>query len=212
MNMNIIFAGNVKLTWLGSYSCTAVYPTVLCIDLLIGRIATQVLNNKRAQCIFVLGVVAEWSKVLIPVPCPIMVWSTLALGTYQLKFISWVFHAIFSFIHFISLYTLGGLCAFRKKRLPYNMYLFNLWIANHILIKIYCTITWLALRTNNQRWLFCCSQHKYTKQCYEIQCFKFRIYIPGWEQSSVKYARLKIPSPWNMAYYQQYIVTELLIK
>ncbi len=69
MNMNIIFAGNVKLTWLGSYSCTAVYPTVLCIDLLIGRIATQVLNNKRAQCIFVLGVVAEWSKVLIPVPC-----------------------------------------------------------------------------------------------------------------------------------------------
>ncbi len=27
------------------------------------------------------GVVAEWSKVLIPVPWPLMVWSTLALGT-----------------------------------------------------------------------------------------------------------------------------------
>ncbi len=41
-------------------------------------------------------------------------------------------HDIFSFVHFISLYTLGGLRAFRKP-LPY-MYLFNLWIANHILI------------------------------------------------------------------------------
>ncbi len=86
-----------------------------------------------------LGVVAEWSKVLTAVPWPFMVWSTLALGTYQLRFVSWVFHVIFSFIHFISLYTLGGLRAFWKP-LPYNMYLFNLRIANHIVIKI--TITW----------------------------------------------------------------------
>ncbi len=35
----------------------------------------------------------------------------------------------------MSLYTMGGLRAFRKP-LPYNMYLFNLRIANHILIKI----------------------------------------------------------------------------
>ncbi len=28
-----------------------------------------------------LGVVAKWSKVHIPVPWPLMVWSTLALGT-----------------------------------------------------------------------------------------------------------------------------------
>ncbi len=84
----------------------------------------------------VLSVVDECSKVLSAVPWPLMVWSTLALGTYQLTFVSWVFHVIFSFVHFISLYTLGGLRAFRKP-LPYNMYLFNLWIANHILIKIF---------------------------------------------------------------------------
>ncbi len=47
-----------------------------------------------------LGVVAEWSKVLIAVPWPLMVWSTLALGTYQLRFVSWVFHVIFSFCTF----------------------------------------------------------------------------------------------------------------
>ncbi len=58
---------------------------------------------------------------------------TTALGTYQLRLVSWVFHVIFSFVHFISLYTLGGLRAFRNP-LPYNMYLFNLSIANHILI------------------------------------------------------------------------------
>ncbi len=85
---------------------------------------------------FALGVVAKWSKVLTAVPWPIMVWSTLTLGTYQLRFIPWVFHVIFSFVHFISLYTLGGMCAFRKP-LPYNMCLFNLWIANRILIKIF---------------------------------------------------------------------------
>ncbi len=79
------------------------------------------------------GVVAEWSKVLTAVPLPFMGSPTLALGTYYLRFISWVFHVIFSFVHFISLYTLGGLCAFRKP-LPYNMYVFNLRIANHILI------------------------------------------------------------------------------
>ncbi len=45
-------------------------------------------------------------------------------------------HVIFSFVHFIALYTLGGMHAFRKP-LPYNMYLFNLRIANHILIKIF---------------------------------------------------------------------------
>ncbi len=61
-----------------------------------------------------LGVVAEWSKVLTEGPWPFMVWSTLALGTYQLRFVSRVFHVIFSFVHFISLYTLGGLRAFRK--------------------------------------------------------------------------------------------------
>ncbi len=53
---------------------------------------------------------------------------------YQLWLVSWVFHVIFSsFVHFISLYTVGGLGAFRKP-LPYNMYLFNLRIANHTLI------------------------------------------------------------------------------
>ncbi len=30
-----------------------------------------------------------------------MVWSTLALDTYQLRFVSWVFHVIFSFVYFI---------------------------------------------------------------------------------------------------------------
>ncbi len=81
-----------------------------------------------------IGVAVEWSKGLTAVPWQFMVWSTLALCTYQLSFISWVFHVNFSFVHFISLYTLGGLHAFRKP-LPYKMYLFNLRIANHILIK-----------------------------------------------------------------------------
>ncbi len=84
---------------------------------------------------FALGEVAEWSKVLTAFPWPLMVWSTLDLGTCQLRFVSWVFHVIFSFVYFISLYTFDGLHAFRKP-LPYNMYLFNLRIANHILIKI----------------------------------------------------------------------------
>ncbi len=82
-----------------------------------------------------LSVVAEWSKVLTVVPWILMVWFTLPLDTYQLRFVSWVFHVIFLFVHFISLYTLSDLRAFRKL-LPYNMYLSNLRIANHILIKI----------------------------------------------------------------------------
>ncbi len=81
-----------------------------------------------------LGAVAKWSKVLTAVLWLLMMWSTFALGTYQLRFVSWVFHVIFSFVHFISLDTLIGLHAFRKP-LPYDMYLFNFRIANHILIK-----------------------------------------------------------------------------
>ncbi len=76
-----------------------------------------------------LGVVAEWSKVLTAVPWPFMV----CLGHISAQ-VHILFHVIFSFVHFISLYTLGGLHAFRKP-LPYNIYLFNLRIANHILIK-----------------------------------------------------------------------------
>ncbi len=83
-----------------------------------------------------LGMVAKWSNVLTAVPWPLMVWSTLALSAYQLRFISWVFHVIFSFVHFISLYTLGGLCAFRKP-LPYNMYLCNRQMADHIIKDIF---------------------------------------------------------------------------
>ncbi len=99
-----------------------------------------------------LGVVTEWPKVLTAVPWPLMVWSTLALGTYQLRFVSWVFHVIFSFVHFISLYTLGGLRAFRKP-LPYNMYLLNLRIANHILIKIFY-FTWTVFNYGPvMRWI-----------------------------------------------------------
>ncbi len=110
---------------------------------------------------FVLSVLTGWSKVVTAVPWLLIVWSTLALGTYLLRFISWEFHVIFSFVHFISLYTLGGLHAFRKL-LPYNMYLFNLWIANHILIKIFLTVLihvcilictlWLAF---TYKWLSC---------------------------------------------------------
>ncbi len=97
----------------------------------------------RSTALFALGVVAEWSKVLTADPWPFMVWSTLALGTYQLRFVSWVFHVIFSLVHFISLYTLGGLRAFRKP-LPYNMYLFNLQIAYLILIKILIFVLLIA--------------------------------------------------------------------
>ncbi len=48
-----------------------------------------------------------------------MLWSTLALGTYQHRFVSWVIHIIFSFVRFISFDILGGLHAFRK---PFSIY------------------------------------------------------------------------------------------
>ncbi len=101
---------------------------------------------------FVLGVVAEWSKVLSAVPWPLMVWFTLALGIYQLSFVSWVFHVILSFVHFIWFDTLCGLRAFRKP-LPYNMYLSNLKIANHILIKKYL---WKKPEKKPDLYRFCC--------------------------------------------------------
>ncbi len=88
----------------------------------------------RAKKLSALGVVDEWSKVLTSVHSPFMVWSTLAWGTHQLRFLSWVFHVIFSFVHFISFDTLGGLCAFRK---PFSIYFSNLRTANYILIKIF---------------------------------------------------------------------------
>ncbi len=61
-----------------------------------------------------LGVVAEWSKVLVH--WPLIVWSPLTFGTYQLMSISWVLHVIFCIFHFI--YNLGGLRAFRN---PFNI-------------------------------------------------------------------------------------------
>ncbi len=84
-----------------------------------------------------LPLVADWSKVLTAVPWPFMVWFTLALGTYQLRFLSWVFHVIFSFVHFISLYTLGGLRAFRIP-LPIICIYSICRIANHILVIKIC--------------------------------------------------------------------------
>ncbi len=88
-----------------------------------------------------------------------MVCSTLALGTYQLRFVSWVFYVIFSFVHFISLYTLGGLRAFRKP-LPYNMFLFNFRIANHILIKIINILLFPSNVILSLYWLcFCTAWH-----------------------------------------------------
>ncbi len=95
-------------------------------------------------------VVAEWSKVLTGNPWPIMVWYTSAVGTYQLRFVSWVFPVIFSFVRFISLYTLGGMCAFRTP-VTYNIYLFNLRIANHILKEIYKCILYLETLTARAR-------------------------------------------------------------
>ncbi len=53
-----------------------------------------------------LCVVAERSMVLIAVPWPLMVSATLALGTQH--------SCYFSLVHFISVDTLGGLCAFIK--------------------------------------------------------------------------------------------------
>ncbi len=58
---------------------------------------------------FAVGVVAEWSKVLIAVHWPLMVWATLALGTYQLRFVSWVFHVIFH-LYISSHFTLWVAC------------------------------------------------------------------------------------------------------
>ncbi len=122
---------------LSSSQCYGYYSTINSHSLTID-IAQKYISWCGGRVI--LGVVAEWSKVLTPVPWPFMVWSTLALGTFNLRFVSWVFHIIFSFVHFISLYTLGGLRAFRKP-LPYNMYLFNLLIENHILIISFLILT-----------------------------------------------------------------------
>ncbi len=94
-------------------------------------------SSKRAGT--ALGVVAEWSKVLSAVPRSLMVWSTLALAHISSGSYPGCFMSSFHLLHFISLYTLDGIHAFSKP-LPYNMYLFNLRIANHILIKIYPTI------------------------------------------------------------------------
>ncbi len=63
---------------------------------------------------FAFGMVTEWFKVLITVPCPLMVLFTLVLIMYQPRFVSWVFHVIFSFVHFISFDTSSGLRAFTK--------------------------------------------------------------------------------------------------
>ncbi len=70
-----------------------------------------------------LGVVAEWSKV---VRLPHIV-IRLALGTctYQFSFAFWVFHVIFSFVHFISFDTLGGR---RDFRITFNYSIFVLQI------------------------------------------------------------------------------------
>ncbi len=78
---------------------------------------------------------------------PLMVWSTLDVDLYQLKFVSWVFHVICSFVHFILFNTLVGLHIFRKP-LPYNMYLLNPQIANHILILNKIWLQWVTLLTS----------------------------------------------------------------
>ncbi len=71
------------------------------------NIGTLMLGSKGTS--HVLGIMAEWSKVLIAVPWPLRVWSTLVLGTYLLRFVSWVFHVIFSFAYFTSFETLCAL-------------------------------------------------------------------------------------------------------
>ncbi len=73
---------------------------------------------------------AKLSKVLIAVRWPLILWSTLALGTYQLRLVSWVFHVISSFLIFQFIWHFGWLAC----PSAYNMYLFNIQIANHILI------------------------------------------------------------------------------
>ncbi len=72
-----------------------------------------------------------------------MVWSTLALGTKQLLGIS--YHLFICTFHFI--WHFGWVCMPLESPSTYNMYLFNLWIANHILIiiKISCSRLLLSL-------------------------------------------------------------------
>ncbi len=129
-----LHASDTEPWWLISHSLNLCKPNWSCWYLVIwnqylqlkvdgGRWIKDIrikLNNISVLLLQIaLGLVAELSKVLTAVPLPFMVWSTLALSTYHLWFVSWVFHVIFSFVHFISLYTLGGLRAFRKP-LPYN--------------------------------------------------------------------------------------------
>ncbi len=77
-----------------------------------------------------LGMVAEWSKVLIPVPWLLIPWAHNCSGSYPGYFMS-SFHSYISF-HL----TLWVACVPLESLISYNMYLFNLRIANHKLIKI----------------------------------------------------------------------------
>ncbi len=78
--------------------------------------------------------VANWSKLLIAVPWPLMVWSTLALRTYL----------TINPLSFANL-TLWVACVPLEIPLAYDMYLFNLWIANHTLIKIFLFVLYQDL-------------------------------------------------------------------
>ncbi len=103
--------------------------------------------------IFALGNVAVWSKVQIAVPWPLIVGSTLPLahissGSYHGYFMS-------SFNLYISFHlTLWVACVPLESPSAYNIYLFNLRIANHILIikrffKLSC-FTWPPLKISHE--------------------------------------------------------------
>ncbi len=111
-----------------SISCISLMFGNPCINIFFycqswGDILCKTYINKYA-----LGVVAEWSKVLIAVCWPLMVWSTFKpwehtrSGSYPGSF-----HLYISFN-----LTLWVACIHLESPLTYNMYLFNPWSINHI--------------------------------------------------------------------------------
>ncbi len=97
---------------------------------------TSIKHTHHRLMYLVLGVVAEWSQVLAAVPWPVMVWFTLALGTYRSGLYPGCFMSSFH-LHISFHLTLWVACVPLESPSAYNMYLFNLQIANHILIKIF---------------------------------------------------------------------------
>ncbi len=120
-----------SLLWLRNILDLVIFVCMHHMTILLPSYLITLPQTVKWQKTNALGVVAKWCKLLKAVPWTLMVWSTLALahispGSYPGYFMS-SFH-----LYVISFDTLA--CVSLKSPSAYNMYVFNLWIENHILI------------------------------------------------------------------------------